>query len=138
MLLATAAILIFSGAAASASVECKDVTEMRVTFATEVRGFNGSGRLPTSGVLGGFANNLWQTVRHSSDPSSMGCIGQTSRLAEELRDEYPGWTFDQRFEFGFSSPILLPHAWVTATDAHGHVIDLDPWTNEFTIRKAAQ
>jgi hypothetical protein len=129
---------ILSGTAAPADVESKDVAAMRVTFRATVQEFNRAGRLATSGVIGGFANNVWQTVWHSSDPASLGCVGQTSSLANHLREEFPGWAFDQRFEFGFDSPIFLPHAWITARNGHGEKVDLDPWTNEFTVRKAGK
>lgn len=127
-------VLLGGGTTSSAALECSDVRAMRSTFERAVRGFNGHGRLNTTGVLGGFANNVWQTLSNPSDPSSMGCIGQSARLGELLNaGKFAGWRFDQRFEVGSASPILLPHAWVTATDAHGHVIDLDPWTNEFVV-----
>lgn len=127
-------IVILSGNPSSASLECNEVSGMRVTFDAAVKGFNQNGRLPTSGIAGGLINNLWQTVSHPSDPANMGCIGQSARLGELLNaGHFAGWSFQQRFEVGAASPILLPHAWITATDAHGHVIDLDPWSNEFHV-----
>lgn len=130
------AIVVSSGSTSSAALECADVSAMRVAFDYAVKGFNANGRLHTSGVLGGFANNLWQTVSHPVDPANMGCEGQSQRLSELLNaGKFAGWSFQERFEVGAASPILLPHAWITATDAHGHVIELDPWTNQFLVHK---
>lgn len=127
-------VVLLSGSTSSASLECADVSAMRVAFDDAVKGFNAEGRLHTSGVAGGVANNLWQTVSHPSDPANMGCEGQSQRLFELMNGQkFAGWNFQQRFEVGAASPILLPHAWITATDVHGHVIDLDPWTNEFHV-----
>lgn len=130
------AIVVSSGSTSSAALECADISTMRVEFDRAVKGFNANGRLHTSGVLGGFANNLWQTISHPGDPANMGCEGQSQRLFELLNArKFSGWNFQERFEVGLSSPILLPHAWITATDSHGHTIELDPWTDQFTVHQ---
>jgi len=103
-----------------------DVSEMRAILAQSLLEMNHDGRLPLSGIAGGMANNVWQTVSHPTDPDRLGCGWQSSYLLTRLQ-VISGWHFEQRYEVGFSSPILLPHQWVTGHGPNGRVVQIDPW-----------
>ncbi len=38
-----------------------------------------------------------------------------------------GWTWEERYEYGIFSPILLPHQWLTGHGPKGRVVQIDPW-----------
>lgn len=110
----------------SSTAPDRDVSEMRAILANSLLEMNRAGRLPLSGVAGGMANNVWQTVSHPADPSRLGCGWQSGYLLTRLQT-IPGWHFEQRYEVGFSSPILLPHQWLTGYGPNGRVVQIDPW-----------
>jgi hypothetical protein len=113
-------------ARSTSSVEAADVMEMRAAVRQSVLEMNEQGRLPLNGIAGGMVNNIWQTVSHPSDPSRMGCGWQAEYVRAKLAG-IPGWRFEERYEVGFRSPILLPHQWLTGYGPNGRVIQIDPW-----------
>lgn len=110
----------------SSSTPNRDVSEMRAILAQSLLEMNHDGRLPLSGIAGGMANNVWQTISHPADPERLGCGWQSSYLLTRLQT-IPGWRFEQRYGVGFSSPILLPHQWLTGYGPNGRIVQIDPW-----------
>lgn len=106
--------------------EAADLKQMRAVLVQCIAEMDHRGRLPLNGVAGGMLNNVWQTVSHPSNPALLGCGWQATYVHEKLAGT-PGWRFEQRFELGLSSPILLPHQWLTAYGPDNRVIEIDPW-----------
>ncbi len=114
--------------------ETNDLLKMRAIVNASVAEMDRDGRLPVNGIVGGMANNLWQTISHPSDPERMGCGWQMNYLLAKLNG-MRGWTFEPRYEVGFSSPIFLPHQWITARGPGGRVLQIDPWDGITEVRK---
>lgn len=108
-----------------------DVMAMKFQFDDLVRDLNQHGRVPTTGVTGGFINNIWQSTMHSDDPGALGCGGQAEFVRERLSGVFPSWSFALQSEIGVRSPILLPHTWVRAYGPRGETVDIDPWLDSF-------
>lgn len=111
-----------------------DSLQMYMEFNGLVHNLNAQGRLPLQGVSGGLLNNVWQTTTHHNNPGQFGCSSQAEYIRDELRIDFPDWSFLIISESGFKSPILLPHTWVRAYGPHGAVIDIDPWSYSFQVR----
>ena len=110
----------------SCGMESADAIRMRAILRDSIVEMNREGRLPVNGIAGGMANNVWQTISHPSDPSRLGCGWQANHVLPKLQ-RIPGWTFELRYEVGFSSPIFLPHQWIIAHGPHGRILQIDPW-----------
>lgn len=110
----------------TASAPNHDVSEMRAILRRSIVEMNAQGRLPLSGAAGGMANNVWQTISHPSDPRRLGCGWQSEFLLMRLSG-LKGWTWKERYEYGISSPILLPHQWLTGYGPNGRIVQIDPW-----------
>lgn len=119
----------------SSSGTSAELHQFRAVLATSILEMNADGRLPLSGVSGGMANNIWQTVSHPGEPSRMGCGFQAQYVLDKLAGRFPGWRFEQRYEVGLASPILLPHQWLTAYGPRGAVIQIDPWSGVTQISR---
>lgn len=105
--------------------QVRGLNDVTTVMQNTMRDLDQRGRIPLVGYAGGMINNVWQTATgHAED---LGCGGQASLLYTRLQG-VPGWHFQMRYEYGFKSPILLPHQWVTGYGPHGEVVDLDPWS----------
>ena len=137
-ILALAALTVWVIPADSTSkAEAADLMDMRVALRQSIEEMNRQGRLPLDGIAGGMLNNIWQTVSHPSDPSRLGCGWQANYLLAKLQGA-PGWHFELRYEVGLSSPILLPHQWLTGHGPDGRVIQIDPWDGVTEISKGGK
>lgn len=113
--------------AANLHVETRHAALEQAVHATVAK-LNAEGRLPLSGYAGGMLNNLVQTASGHARP--LGCGGQAEELYKALNAARPaGWTFEFKYEYGFKSPILLPHQWIEAHGPNGEVVALDAWAN---------
>lgn len=112
--------------AANLHVETRQAKLEQAVHATIAK-LNAEGRLPLRGYTGGMLNNLVQTVRGEARP--LGCGGQAEELYKALNAaRLPGWTFTFKYEYGFKSPILLPHQWIEARGPNGETVELDAWS----------
>lgn len=125
------ALMFTSFAPVNQHTESADEAQMHQVFNATVQELNHMGRVNGSGKAAGMVNNLWQTVRHPSNPEALGCGGQAEYLKAKLLADFPTWTFESRYEYGIKSPIVLPHQWLTAHGPHGETITVDPWQNKF-------
>jgi hypothetical protein len=121
-------------ASSTTQAETADLLQMRAVLRQSIAEMNEQGRLPLDGIAGGMLNNIWQTVSHPAEPSRMGCGWQSNYVRARLQ-RIPGWRFEKRYEVGYSSPILLPHQWITAYGPGGRVIQIDPWDGVTEISK---
>jgi len=112
------------------SVRAPEVTS---TYENAIVQLDRMGRLPMTGEVSGEINNLVQFVSHPSRPDALGCGDQASYVFAQLQT-IPGWTFEMRYEFGLSSPILLPHQWITGHGPNGEHAEIDPWADRIEIR----
>ena len=86
------------------------------------------GRLNLPGTVGGIASNIWQTFTNHPE---LGCTGEAGALCDRLQNRGPkDWQFKYGHGAGLSSPILLPHSWIDATDPQGQKYRVDPWADK--------
>jgi hypothetical protein len=110
--------------------ETADTTQIRSIYQSAIVQLDAMGRLPMKGAVAGEINNAYQLVRHPGRPEVLGCGDQAAFVYARLNN-VPGWSFEMRYEYGVSSPILLPHQWITGHGPNGRTVQIDPWSDTF-------
>lgn len=107
-------------------------SEVSSTYQSAITELDSMGRLPLTGEVSGEINNAYQFVKHPGHADHMGCGDQASFVYTKLA-HIPGWSFKIRYEYGFSSPILLPHQWIEGHGPEGQIAEIDPWADRIVI-----
>jgi hypothetical protein len=107
--------------------------EVASVYSDSIAQLDAMGRLPLSGELSGELNNAYQIARHPADPAKLGCGDQAAFVYARL-SQLPGWKFKMEYVYGLSSPILLPHQFITGRGPHGEIATIDPWADRIEVR----
>lgn len=111
-----------------------DASPVYSVYTLAVNQLDAAGRLPMNGALAGEINNAYQFFTHPTQPARLGCGDQAAFVYARL-SQIKGWSFEMRYAYGFASPILLPHQWITGHGPNGQTVQIDPWSNTFTETK---